>query len=93
MFSAHIGQADEGCDFDYLLAGGKVPEPEGGRPEWYYARGRQKVGPFSLAGLQQEVAAGRLGAADMVWRQGTPRWVPVGTLGLPRVISIGLNFR
>jgi dihydroxy-acid dehydratase len=28
MFSAHIGQADEGCDFDYLLAGERVPEPE-----------------------------------------------------------------
>ena len=28
MFSAHIGQADEGCDFDYLLAGGDIPEPE-----------------------------------------------------------------
>jgi dihydroxyacid dehydratase/phosphogluconate dehydratase len=28
MFSEHIGQADEGCDFDYLLAGGSIPEPE-----------------------------------------------------------------
>jgi len=28
MFSAHIGQADEGCDFDYLLAGGSISEPE-----------------------------------------------------------------
>jgi len=28
MFSAHIGQADEGCDFDYLLAGERIPEPE-----------------------------------------------------------------
>src|SRR5262249_47582600 len=28
MFSAHIGQADEGCDFDYLLVGGSIPEPE-----------------------------------------------------------------
>jgi dihydroxy-acid dehydratase len=28
MFSAHIGQADEGCDFDYLLAGGSIPEPD-----------------------------------------------------------------
>ena len=28
MFSAHIGQADEGCDFDYLLAGEKIAEPE-----------------------------------------------------------------
>jgi dihydroxyacid dehydratase/phosphogluconate dehydratase len=28
MFSQHIGQADEGCDFDFLAAPGHVPEPE-----------------------------------------------------------------
>jgi dihydroxy-acid dehydratase len=28
MFSAHIGQADEGCDFDFLKAGAPIPEPE-----------------------------------------------------------------
>jgi dihydroxy-acid dehydratase len=28
MFSAHIGQADEGCDFDFLSAPIPVPEPE-----------------------------------------------------------------
>ncbi|MBV6486808.1 MAG: dihydroxy-acid dehydratase [Alphaproteobacteria bacterium] len=28
MFAAHIGQADEGCDFDFLKAGAPVPEPE-----------------------------------------------------------------
>jgi len=28
MFSQHIGQADEGCDFDYLQAGAAIPEPE-----------------------------------------------------------------
>ena len=28
MFSTHIGQADEGCDFDFLAAGARVPEPE-----------------------------------------------------------------
>ena len=28
MYAAHIGQADEGCDFDFLLAGGSIPEPE-----------------------------------------------------------------
>src|SRR5262249_17864258 len=44
MFSAHIGQADEGCDFDYLLAGEKIPEPEfhGG---WGPARLWQRVPP------------------------------------------------
>jgi hypothetical protein len=28
MFSAHIGQADEGCDFDFLSAHLPVAEPE-----------------------------------------------------------------
>jgi dihydroxy-acid dehydratase len=28
MYSEHIGQADEGCDFDYLQGTAKVPEPE-----------------------------------------------------------------
>ena len=28
MFSNHIGQADEGCDFDFLSAHVPVPEPE-----------------------------------------------------------------
>ncbi len=28
MFQEHIGQADEGCDFDFLESGPSVPEPE-----------------------------------------------------------------
>jgi dihydroxy-acid dehydratase len=28
MFAAHIGQADEGCDFDFLTGTAPVPEPE-----------------------------------------------------------------
>jgi dihydroxy-acid dehydratase len=28
MFSEHIGQADEGCDFDFLAPLGAIPEPE-----------------------------------------------------------------
>ena len=28
MFSQHIGQADEGCDFDFLAGAGQIPEPE-----------------------------------------------------------------
>jgi dihydroxy-acid dehydratase len=28
LYSAHIGQADEGCDFDFLAPLGTVPEPE-----------------------------------------------------------------
>jgi len=28
LFSEHIGQADQGCDFDFLAPLGKIPEPE-----------------------------------------------------------------
>jgi len=28
MFSTHIGQADDGCDFDFLEVGDTIPEPE-----------------------------------------------------------------
>jgi dihydroxy-acid dehydratase len=28
MFSTHIGQADEGCDFDFLAGTAPIPEPE-----------------------------------------------------------------
>jgi dihydroxy-acid dehydratase len=28
MFSTHIGQADEGCDFDFLAGKGQIAEPE-----------------------------------------------------------------
>jgi dihydroxy-acid dehydratase len=28
LFTDHIGQADQGCDFDFLAAGGATPEPD-----------------------------------------------------------------
>jgi dihydroxy-acid dehydratase len=28
MFSQHIGQANDGCDFDFLAGAGQIPEPE-----------------------------------------------------------------
>lgn len=28
LYSAHVLQADQGCDFDFLLAGSETPEPE-----------------------------------------------------------------
>ncbi len=28
MYQEHVGQADDGCDFDFLEAGASVPEPE-----------------------------------------------------------------
>ncbi|MBO0863303.1 MAG: dihydroxy-acid dehydratase, partial [Chloracidobacterium sp.] len=28
LFSRHVTQADQGCDFDFLHAGAETPEPE-----------------------------------------------------------------
>jgi dihydroxy-acid dehydratase len=28
MYSAHVGQADEGCDFDFLEGRAPIAEPE-----------------------------------------------------------------
>ena len=28
LFARHIGQAHDGCDFDFLVGAGGVPEPE-----------------------------------------------------------------
>jgi dihydroxy-acid dehydratase len=28
LYAAHVTQADRGCDFDFLQAGGETPEPE-----------------------------------------------------------------
>jgi uncharacterized protein YkwD len=43
---------------------------------WYYARGRQKIGPLALDGLRSLAGAGRLAPTDMVWQEGTTRWLP-----------------
>lgn len=49
-------------------------------PSWYYARGKQKIGPVTLAELQQLVAGGQLGPADMVLRVGASKWGPASAV-------------
>ncbi len=57
---------------------GLVGIPAAGR--WYYARGRQKLGPLVLDGLRKLAASGRLTRSDMVWQEGTPVWLPAGSV-------------
>lgn len=53
-------------------------------------QGRQ-LGPFTLAQLQAEIAAGRVSLSDLCWREGEAQWLPVsqapgvqgGTPGAP----------
>jgi WD40 repeat protein len=56
---------------------GSYHAPDEADPEvWFYASGRQKLGPFNCRHLRQLAAEGVLQPDTMVWRQGTPRWLP-----------------
>lgn len=44
-------------------------------PQWFYAKGRQKHGPASLAHLQRLAAAGHILPTDMVLPAGSQKWV------------------
>jgi serine/threonine protein kinase len=57
-----------------------LPWPNGPEACWYYARARQKLGPFTLAQLRQLTADGDLGPKDMVWQQGAQKWTAVSEL-------------
>src|SRR5262249_48358254 len=43
--------------------------------QWYVARGKVKKGPFSRAQLQTLARKGVLRPSDMLWRQGTQKWL------------------
>ncbi len=51
-----------------------------GNERWYYARGKQKVGPLSRAELTAEAQAGRLVPGAMVLREGTATWVAAASV-------------
>jgi hypothetical protein len=47
---------------------------------WYFARHKQKLGPFSWEQLRQLAAFDLLGRGEYVWQEGTPRWRPAGSV-------------
>jgi CHAT domain-containing protein/tetratricopeptide (TPR) repeat protein len=51
-----------------------------GDEQYFYAQGKQKIGPVSLARLRQLVSGGELRLTDMVHRPGAQRWVPVAAV-------------
>lgn len=44
--------------------------------QWYVARNGQKTGPYSTEQLKQLAGAGKLGAGDLLWKEGLETWVP-----------------
>ncbi len=52
---------------------------------WYYVVGEERRGPVNLAGLKQQVAAGTVVPATLVWKQGMAEWTALS--GLPDVMK------
>jgi hypothetical protein len=46
--------------------------------EWYYARGKEHVGPVTDQQLKELVRSGEVSRTDMVWRQGMAKWQRAG---------------
>jgi hypothetical protein len=51
------------------------PVARAGHSQWFLARDKQKLGPYSSAQLRQLAAAGGLQPEDMIWREGEPKWI------------------
>lgn len=47
---------------------------------WYYAKGKQRMGPVSLAQLHQLRATGEIQPTTMLLQEGTRHWVAAGSL-------------
>jgi WD40 repeat protein len=47
---------------------------------WFHARGREKLGPFTLVELQLRAQQGELQPSDMVLQEGTPQWTSANSI-------------
>jgi hypothetical protein len=48
--------------------------------QYFVHREGSNLGPYSLAELQQQLAAGSINSDDLAWHEGLPQWQPVSTL-------------
>ncbi len=44
---------------------------------WYWAEGGQQNGPVLGSAIARLVADGKLGAEDLIWKEGMADWIPV----------------
>jgi hypothetical protein len=44
---------------------------------WYWAQGEERNGPVTSGAIARLVADGKLGAADLIWKEGMADWIPV----------------
>ena len=48
--------------------------------EWFYAKGRNRLGPVSEGELRTMLATGRVTGSDLVWNQSLDDWLPANQL-------------
>lgn len=48
--------------------------------EWYYGSGDQPIGPLSQSQVQNLLHAGNLTEQDIVWKEGFPDWILLGSV-------------
>jgi hypothetical protein len=47
---------------------------------WYYADGKEKLGPFSFGQLRETALRGQLRPTSMIWREGTQKWMTADSM-------------
>lgn len=48
--------------------------------QWFFARGKEKFGPYTAAQLKALAQQGRLLPSDMLHKEGMPKWVPASSV-------------
>ena len=59
---------------------------------WFYRVGESQLGPVPMIELQRLLAAGQIGPAVAVWREGMPSWLPASQIPGMMASEGGLQF-
>ncbi len=54
--------------------------------DWFYAKGKNRLGPVSESDLRTMLLTGKLAAADLVWNESLDDWLPIAQA--PQFISL-----
>jgi hypothetical protein len=57
-----------------------LPQPQAPAAVFFYDANGQPVGPLSIAEIRARIAAGEIKPDTLVWKSGTPNWVPAKDL-------------
>jgi hypothetical protein len=70
-----------------------LPQPQPPAAVFFYSANGKPVGPLSIAEIQAKITAGEIKPDTLVWKSGTPSWVPAKDL--PQIASLlpkGMDF-